>query len=51
MLGGFLAMLVGIFFKINVVEQAHKAPVLLFAPIAQFPGVPAHHALDGERVL
>ena len=48
---GFDAVLVGILFKVQVVEQAHDGPEVLLLPIAQLLGEPAHHVRDGIGVF
>ena len=45
------AVLVGILLEIQIVQQTHHAPELLFFAITQFLGKPAHDFFQGNGVL
>lgn len=47
----FHAVLLRVAFKIHIVQKADQPPEILFFPIAQFPGIVAHHAFHRQRVL
>ena len=43
-------VLVRIFFKIHIVEKADESPEIDVVAIAQFLGIPAHDAFDGQSM-
>ena len=49
-LGSLFAVLLGIELEVDVMQQTDYAPVFLLVRIAEFFRVPAHNALDGQRV-
>ena len=50
-LRGFPAVLLGPVFKVDIVQKAHGGPVIGVLAAAKLVGIPAHHALHGQRVL
>ena len=50
-LRSLFAVLLGPVFKVDIVQKAHRGPVIGVVAIAELVGVPAHHALHGQRVL
>ena len=50
-LGSLDAMLVGILFKIYVVEQTHDAPKIGIVSIAEIVCKPSHNTFDGQTML
>ena len=50
-LRGFPAVLLGPVFKVDIVQKTHGGPVIGVGAVAQLVGIPAHHALHGQRVL
>ena len=45
------AMLIGVFLKINIMEQSYDSPVLCLLPIALLGGEPSHDSLYRQCML